>query len=259
MSNFSDIMKEIKSPHDEVHDMPYIARYREEKITLLDHYRHLCQLRVIYQVIENKIKKNAFSFKLPEQFQELQNRFEKIQSDIEFLEPYVKHQDKNKICSATENYKKELTKEEKDVEEDKKIFAHFLVRILGDLFGGKNTKDHIQKIYIHKKIISEKNLDQGTSFYCFSDNMRNTFVSWLNKQQIDIKGMSTFLNNGFTAHIEIFSELENTRNNAVNKFKPTHRQSCCTRFFTAKSAALTGAAVANVANFLYQYCTNRYR
>lgn len=205
MSNLSKLHIQTREMHQVTERHDFLIRYKD-KVTALDHYRHLCQLQPIYEALEIHLKQDSFIPKLPEDLSELLMRSEKIKADISALEPHIPKQYRNPvILAATLDYVKALQNMQLNAE----IFAHFLVRILGDLFGGQAIKRYVRSMQARENIVF-KNENDPVNFYLFSDKMLTRFSKWFEDYFLtdDVIG---FAKQAFEKHIAIFNELESTR------------------------------------------------
>jgi heme oxygenase len=206
----------IKAPPNAVHDKPFIAQYAKGDVTLDDHYRHLNELLAIYAVIENKLTDPSFSFSISLELQELVERKELIEADLKFLRPYVSESIKRvPLANATKGYVDYLKRLDlNDEASNDVLFAHFLVRILGDLSDGQAFKASIKTLYKEKGLGS----DEGAAFYEFSEGMRKKCSKWLSslmsgeqalyKDSRRMKIIIDAANDSITRHIKIFDELK---------------------------------------------------
>jgi len=254
----SQFRKDTLALHAEVEKKTYIDRYidegrdafaeqpelkkryhGEESLSLLDHYRHLCQLLPIYEILEKKIDSNDFSPLLPKEPVNLTTvlkQAEKIKKDISFLEQYIHGNNQNLLLESTQKYVAslagiEVTKDEKANE----ILAHYLVRILGDLFGGQHIKSYVNKMY-ERNNIPKTNPDDGVTFCSFEKNTLINLVNWLNSLLKDDRPKNLIVidedplkiltskdyekiaragNSAFKTHIELYEELEQSRASAA--------------------------------------------
>lgn len=206
------ILSRLRSGTNELHviteNKSYLVRYKKDELTLLDHYRHLSQLLLIYQAIEKKLKNQNFLPKLPVELAYLLNRSEEIKKDLKFLEPFIAKGKKDFFFKTTKSYEQYIDQ----MKINNEIFSHFLVRILGDLFGGQKIKGDVIRLYQRKGIFSEDHLEKGVHFYCFREKALGQFINWLNQQQLENESnLVDYGNDAFRQHIFIFDELEQTR------------------------------------------------
>jgi len=179
--------KDTQTLHSVVETKTYIDRYLDEardgtneqqakryegenSLTLLDHYRHLCQLLPIYEVLEKKIADENFNPPLPTEplnlIQALKQT-DKIRNDLRFLRQHIYAREQNVLLETTEEYLDRLEAlEVKKDENANEVLAHYLVRILGDLFGGQKIKSCIASMY-ERSQIQRTNADDGLNFCTF--------------------------------------------------------------------------------------------
>jgi heme oxygenase len=125
------VQQEVKDLHLTVENKPFLKRYlnkTDNSLMLVDHYRHLTQLKCIYTAFSTRLTNKHFSPSLPENLSCLLQRADKIEKDLLFLEPYVKDSAKNNILESTQQYVAYLNK----LEDNNELLIHFLVSILGD-------------------------------------------------------------------------------------------------------------------------------
>lgn len=218
-----EFMVRTKALHIQSEQMLFFTRYQTPQLTLMDHYRHLCQLVPIYELLEEKMKDIKFKIILPDEFKELLMRLEKLKKDIAFFEKLIpKAQHNPAILPKTKiyiDYLKTLDINNKD--HQYAVFTHFLVRILGDLFGGQKIKGYVKKLFSkdHKQMNDAKNTDpniDGVQFYYFQPSTLRNFGTWLNAQRSEIDDgqmddMMVAANSAFEYQIKIFEELEGQR------------------------------------------------
>ena len=211
MSNLAKIMSGTRVIHDSLDKHVFLLRYRkpvERGLTLRDHYCHLLQLLPLYELLENYLKDADFFPKLLPEFSELLFRSERIKRDLAFLKSKMGKDPAIDTLTATNSYLNYLTKSIKTHEDRNEILiSHFLVRILGDLFGGESLKGYVQQLYLSHKLVVERNNSEGIKFYEFSDNMLERLVDWLDKQHFSPKFIE-YCNHAFVMHFPIFNALE---------------------------------------------------
>lgn len=234
---FAQFKKDIDKLHKETEEKTFIDRYRDElreegakkfkdsgALTLMDHYRHLCQLLPVYETLEKKIRDMHFAPSVPDSLKYLLNQSAKIKKDMDFLESRIQVKDKHWVTLSTYRYIQLLDKIMiREGEKANEVFAHFLVRILGDLLGGSKLKEYVSHLYERSNIPAEIR-EEGLNFYTFEkDTLKNMFA-WLsrlsnqnNANQDDVitdkdyAQIVTAANESFRMHISIFDELEQTR------------------------------------------------
>ncbi|MDR3492660.1 MAG: biliverdin-producing heme oxygenase [Gammaproteobacteria bacterium] len=234
MGLLATIHVKTKQQHEAIHEQPFLLRYRNETVTLLDHYRHLSQLLPIYETLEKKLKAADFALMIPEEFNELLNRSEKIKSDMACISPYIMTADKDRIFPATQNYVKQLDSlEPRSYSDSVGILGHYLVRILGDLFGGQKLKDDVLELF-KRTDVDTTPLYPGIKFYTFPANSLRNFSLWLNTLILAKEDyMIECANDSFKKHALIFQELETSRD-----FKPLNGHS----FFEKNKKVILGTA-----------------
>lgn len=220
MGLLSKIASGTKELHKFAEGMPFLKRYQiPDDLTLRDHYLHLYQLLPIYQLLEDKMKLADKSFNLSAEFSDLLDRAKSIQFDLNFIFQHLPQKIKQiVILPATQAYLSYLNQLNPDTDLNA-ILGHFLVRILGDLFGGQQLKDYVALLYKTNGI----DASGGTEFYTFRDHMLKNFTqSWLNHppEMIDEDEVVTFANESFDYHIAIFDALEKSRKHSFAFFSP---------------------------------------
>lgn len=204
--------------HRTVELKPFLARYKEPMLTLQDHYRHLCQLHAIYMLLEEKVASlvQAEFITLPDDLKFVLTRQHEIEKDLQFLEQAMSIKQRPAVLASTENYLSHLKKIDMDSESGKReILMHFLVRLLGDVFGGQKLKRQVGLLY-KKRINSERDADavEGVAFYHFQDGMVGKVKNWVNSLAVfdsDPECLGRYGNASFDFHAAIFDELESTR------------------------------------------------
>ncbi|VVC74922.1 Heme oxygenase [Aquicella siphonis] len=203
--------------HNTAHYHPYMARYHEEGFTVLDHYRHLRQILFIYQALEIKLQDPAFSPKLPDDL-DLSfalNRSAAIQNDLAFLKPLIPLVYQNEILPATREYAEQIRSIDVSTNEGRnQLFSHFLIRILGDLFGGQGLKSCAITAYQKAGIYQDKDPVPGTEQYHFRPGALKDFSSWLNRLELNDEQENDIVrhaDDAYQKHINLFSDLESTR------------------------------------------------
>ncbi len=269
--------KDTLALHNIVETKTYIDRYLDEardstneqqakryegenSLTLLDHYRHLCQLLPIYEVLEKKIADEHFNPPLPNEplnlIQALKQA-DKIRNDLQFLRQHIYASRQDVLLETTEEYLDRLEALEVKKEENaNEILAHYLVRILGDLFGGQKIRACISSMYDRSQI-TRANPDEGLNFCTFEKSTLITLINWLNSLLKDDRPNNVIIidekllslndyeqiaiaaNNAFKTHIELYEELEQTRADAARLE------------YHAMSAAQPTVAVANNSNSFF--------
>jgi len=219
--------------HDVAHYKAYLERYHKDSLTLIDHYRHLRQLLPIYQLIESLMKTIELPAPLPTELNFLLERSKEIESDLAFLAPHVPAMYRDEITNSTQQYCDYLnTLDKNDVTACTEIFIHYLIRILGDLFGGQGLKKCVLDLYKHYTIFPTEN-EEGVKFYCFGKNTLKDFAAWLRQIEVGKDELDKFGTSAYQKNIAIFDELEATR------MKLSQTQNYCNLF---KKAAVVGTA-----------------
>ncbi len=237
MGVLSKIHFGTRDAHKIVEKKPFLLRYKTNELTLLDHYRHLSQLLPIYEVLEKKLKTQDFHPAIPIELNELLNRSSQIKKDMAFLSGYIRSENKVVILDSTAtyvNYLENLAVRQNELNEE--LFAHFLVRILGDLFGGQKIKSYVVSLYERNKLPLKNQLFSGRDFYSFKENMLKNFSSWLNELSVDEDKVVQSANNAFIENGKVMDALEASRK-SVSLFN-------INSFFNAKVIFASMAAVA---------------
>lgn len=230
--------------HNTAHYQSYLKRYHQTDFTALDHYRHLKQVLQIYQALETKISDPAFSPKIPVEFNFVMSRSKEIEKDLAYLEAKISINNRDEKLTSTETYVEELKKLDPKKDGDhQKIFTHFLIRILGDLFGGQGLKDGAIEAYQREKIFDESQPDLGTSFYKFPKNALMDFSTWLNMLILNEAEMKSIGTDSYQKHINIFLELEKTRASGV-ELKPVTKVAVAKNSASFFNCGRLGTAVA---------------
>src|SRR5262249_693340 len=117
----------------------------------------------------------------------------------------------NNILQSTQAYVDQLEKLNLTTPEGQiEILTHFLIRILGDLFGGQGLKNCVRTAF-QREGLKDENYS-GTSFYCFKENALKDFSNWLNSlKELDENKIIGIATDAYQKHINIFQELESTR------------------------------------------------
>lgn len=206
--------------HDTAHYQPYLARYHNENFQLLDHYRHLLQLLPIYRAIEVKMREADFHLILPEHLHFALTRSKEIEKDLDVLAQLIPNAQSNQLVKATSDYASLIDQLDVSTQEGKNtIFAHFLLRILGDLFGGQGLKQGVTDALKRGWYNPEGN--DGRAFYVFPDKALNDFAAWLKAESSEHDdAIVNFATDAYQRNINIFIELEQTRVAP----KPAHSQ-----------------------------------
>lgn len=204
--------------HKVAENEAYMARYRTEGLTLLDHYRHLTQLLPIYEALERKLANPAFSPALPDELSFALNRSAQIRKDLEYLKPFVPNEHTDEILKVTRAYVDEINEMDPTTETGRsQIFSHFLVRILGDLFGGQHLKSYALEAYKRHpggRVYQERQPHPGTEHYHFRNGALKDFTAWLNRLEFGDgveDSLASLADAAFQRHIDLFKELESTR------------------------------------------------
>ena len=250
----------VRKLHDEVHDKPFIKQYSQGKVSLADHYRHLSQLLPIYEAIENKINNHEVNIEIPEELAELSHRSERIKADMAYLRPYIVKQDEApRLTEMTKEYAAYLQSLGESADDQEVLFAHFLVRILGDLSGGQAFKGYIRALYDSRGLP----VQGGVSFYEFGDDMHKRCNRWLDRLEAEdtgnriceshaiMKRLIAKANDSFEVHIRIFDELDAPTMPGLYR-----RGQGYGRFFVAGAvvATLAATAIATVSYVCEEKC-----
>jgi heme oxygenase len=187
----TNILQQILPNHPEVNKLhlaielkPFLQRYlgkAEGPLTLLDHYRHLRQLKSVYDTFTQLLTSDNFTPKLPDALICLLQRGARIQQDLDFLSPYVASGDKDMELESTKNYVaylKNLPLRKGD-DRNNELLIHFLVSILGDLNGGQFLKRLVTKLYEREGIYKHDAPENGVKFYHFDKDTIANLTSWL--------------------------------------------------------------------------------
>ena len=196
--------------HQAAHDEPYLKRYHSIELTLLDHYRQLYQLLPIYEVLEEKLKAKNFTYQLPEKHRHLLARSDEIRNDLMFLRPRVLSQGGECVLTleSTHLYLKAI----EAMTSDHDIFIHFLVRVLGDMFGGNGLKKCMTDLCQAQHLAAEK----AVNFYTFKEGALKEFSQWLNEFAFEKETVDAPAKTAFQYNIDILKALETTRKTFVN-------------------------------------------
>lgn len=197
--------------HDTAHYKPYLARYHHESFQVLDHFRHLQQLLPIYRAIEAKLREAEFDLILPEQLHFSLTRSKEIEKDLAVLAPLIPNAQLNQLVKATTDYVTLINSINASTPEGKNtIYAHFLLRILGDLFGGQGLKKGVTDALSRGSFNCEGN--QGVAFYVFPDKALQHFSTWLNQEPTNNDdAIVAIATDAYQRNINILDELEQTR------------------------------------------------
>lgn len=215
--SIGDIFIKNKASHDRLDSCDFLKRYSEGSLSLLDHLFHLIQLKEIYQAIE--LRFDELSLKSPESyflayFFDDWRRSSRIQADIEFLWECLS-ESPGGVVQRLLISTKELVHKIK-IADEAQLVGHFLVRILGDLFGGQVIKKQLQKLYQGLGPLEFLELS-GLSFYCFSPELNTRSMgSKLREIQVSESEKAKILEAtalSFASHEAIFLEAEGHRIN----------------------------------------------
>lgn len=258
--------QQVMKLHLEIEEKPFLKRYlgkAEGELTLTDHYRHLRQLKHIYDTFTELMSSASFAPQLPDELKLLLQRGANIQSDLDFLRPHVTAENRDEILPATKDYAAYLREIpiSNDSERNKELLINFLVAILGDLNGGQFLKTCVRKLYERSGVYSVDLPDNGVRFYSFAKGTPDLLTNWLktfitfneicdneeeNAQNFDES--ANILGDGavqaFTMQAAIVDELEQTRAaNAVLQKAPVVSRNNAT-LFSCNSSMKVAAAVA---------------
>lgn len=164
--------------HLQIESKPFLKRYLGDTpspLTLLDHYRHLTQLKLIYDTFAAHM--TGSDLVLPESLQPLLQRADNIQRDLDFLSPYISVENRDTILESTHRYYMHLRQIPR--ENAHELLIHFLISILGDLNGGQFLKNCVRRLYRESNIYSESQPDAGVSFYSFERGTAANLTAWL--------------------------------------------------------------------------------
>jgi heme oxygenase len=249
----------INKMHVAIEGMPFLQRYSgntPDPLTLVDHYQHLVQLKVLYATFSTLLSSANFKPVFPEHLQSLLQRDKNIEADLQFLDPHVLAKDKGKVNTATQHYVqllKQLPNEE--------LLIHFLVSLLGDLNGGQFLKVIVRDLYLKHQLIADKHAQEGTHFYVFNKHIGSDLTAWLqtfipfnhdeslnygDDNHAKLRGKAAM--HAFRMQTAIVEELELTRCGSNFHFA---------RFFACPSpqtVALVGAGTAMVVGAVVGLC-----
>lgn len=199
--------------HNAAHYRPFLERYHKENFTVRDHYRHLKQILPIYEALEKKVAHTDFQPRIPEHLAFALARSNEIKQDIVYLEGIYPEFKSIRTLPATNTYVDMLNGLDVTTPEGSTaIFSHFLLRILGDLFGGQGLKGGAIEAYKRAGIYSEATPAAGTLTYQFRKDALKDFSKWLNDLKLDNEdAIVDVATDGYQRHIDIFNELEATR------------------------------------------------
>jgi heme oxygenase len=179
-----EAQSEVKKLHIAIENKTFLKRYMNRVVNsplaLLDHYRHICQLKCIYDAFAKQLTSKECMPKLPESLNCLLERANKIEDDLAFLGQYVNDADKNRILDSTNKYVNYLNniKVTHGIPSSE-LLIHFLVSILGDLNGGQFLKNIVKKMYEKNGMYSAEQPNQGLTFYSFAPNTAANLTEWL--------------------------------------------------------------------------------
>ncbi|RDI43807.1 biliverdin-producing heme oxygenase [Aquicella lusitana] len=243
-NNFSNIYSKTKKLHDQLDKHPFLIRYAQDKFTLKDRYRHLCELLPIYEAIEEKMRNCTYGNELcsHNELSEVMERAKLIKEDLDFMREKsgITFTD-YPLAQKTSEYISAINK----MTDPEEIFAHFYVRILGDFHGGPLTKARVTALFKNRAMYSEDAPDAGVKFYTFNAETSPLFHQWLNNKKLAEKSFD-FANQAFKAHLDIFDELEQKRSSSsvIKNFSA---------FFCSKKSMVVGVSLATVAAVKISY------
>lgn len=260
--------QEVTALHLAIETKPYLLRYlgkANNELTLLDHYRHLRQLKTIYDTFSELMTSSAFTPQLPENLAALLQRGSNIQHDLDFLSPYVKAASKDDILQSTQQYADHLRQIplEAGSTNNNELLINFLVSILGDLNGGQFLKIYVKRMYERNGIFSKDAPDNGVRFYSFEKGTATNLTEWLKtfitfhdeqaEEPVAYDEDAQLLGKGavdaFTMQSAIVDELEETRFSvpALKKSEPSLAKNNSTLFSCNNTWKVAAAATATVA------------
>jgi heme oxygenase len=222
--------QEVTALHLAIEKKPYLMRYigkESSELTLVDHYRHLRQLKAIYDTFSALMNSSTFTPQLPENLAALLQRGSNIQHDLDFLSPHVTADNKDDILESTQQYADHLRQIplEAGSTNNNELLINFLVSILGDLNGGQFLKTYVKRMYERNGIFSKDAPDNGVRFYSFEKGTATNLTEWLKtfitfhneqaEEQAEYDEDAKLLGKGavdaFTMQSAIVDELEQTR------------------------------------------------
>lgn len=229
--------------HNVAHYKPYLERYHHDTFRLLDHYRHLQQLLPIYQALEAKLLHSDFVAILPEHLHFALTRSKEIEKDLAALASLIPNVQSNQLLDSTQAYVTYLNSLDPSTPQGlSTLFSHFLLRILGDLFGGQGLKQGVTDALARES--SNCQDEFGRQFYVFPERALQNFSRWLKDfNEIDEEAVVESATNAYQRNINIFDELEATRAIPVNRLASISRNA--SSFFNCSNitkAVAIGAA-----------------
>lgn len=185
-----------------------------------DHFWHLINLYELYLLLEKIVSDKKFPFKLPRNLHFLLKRSEAIKEDIDFLttHPQIKEilsYHKVGLLPTTQKYIDSIEK----MKNNKRVFIHFLMRILGDCYGGKFMGNYTMRLYQKNQIYTEhKRYLQdlpGLKFYILPSGTLKKLLEALKPIRISEKIVLQEAADSYDAHFDIFNEMEKNRSEYV--------------------------------------------
>jgi heme oxygenase len=260
--DMSLISKLYKHPlHNTAHYKPYVARYHESDFSIADHYRHLQQILPIYRILEQKVTHPDFVYTIPEHLSFATLRSDEIEKDIQFMESRFPHLTKlNTTLPATDTYTQSLNKlNPSNPDDHETLLAHYLIRILGDLFGGKGLKTGVTDALKRASTYDDQQATAGIQFYTFPDKALQEMTKWVNGLKLDNEvqdQIAEIATDAYQKHIDIFDELEATRSKQKGYSVASNQAS----FFNCSSATkiAVGGALTLVAGFAVAAAAARF-
>lgn len=260
--------QEVTALHLAIEKKPYLMRYLGNatgELTLLDHYRHLRQLKTIYDTFSELMTSSAFTPQLPPSLAGLLQRGANIQHDLDFLSPHVTDDNKDDILDSTQQYADHLRQIplEAGSTNNNELLINFLVSILGDLNGGQFLKTYVKRMYERNGIFSKDAPDNGVRFYSFEKGTTDNLTNWLKSfitfhdeqaedavaydEDAELLGKGAV--NAFTMQSAIVDELEQTRPGtpALRQSETSVARNSSTLFSCNNTWKVAAAATATVA------------
>lgn len=193
-----------------------IISYKEDTVTLEHHILHLFQLKKIYDELEKRIKS---IIQFPNDLALFSERSKMIEKDLEFLcnLPQISKETLKvqlRVLSSTNDL---VTKMDKMTEEQ--IFMHYVMRILGDIYGGRPLQRHVTILYQKNGLYQSLGRDGGSynndvpglHFYFFPPGTTEKFEKFINThkitQSLSEERIRVLSDESYCVHTQIFTEI----------------------------------------------------
>lgn len=215
--------EELRKKHKDVEETSVLrSRYKDGNIELFDHFHHLTNLYELYVLLEKLVSDKEFPYTLPRELCFLLERSKAIEIDINFLyqQPQIKEilqYHKVGLLPTTKKYIDSIKKMDKE-----NVFIHFLMRILGDLYGGKFMGNYTMKLYKRKNLYtkcSSEGLDlPGLKFYFLPAGTLRKLLKFIRPIIISEDVVLQEAAYSYDAHFDILNEMEKTRSQYVGSW-----------------------------------------